>query len=360
MTPALSICIPTLNTFPFLRERFDSIFRQTFRDWELFVYDSYSDDGSWEFVQDLATRDQRVRLAQGPRQGPYPAWNECLRHATGQYVYIATSDDSIADDFFEKMVAALEQHPECELAHSPLIVVDSNGNRVADRTWPECTVFGDAVNDVLTIPHIRRAPFDGLLHLTGRHSVLSITQLLIRRALFSRIGQFPDRWGSISDFNWEMKAGLVADMVHVPATWATWRVHAQQSSASNRSGTIEHFNQVEEMIGDAVAECLMRLPAAVAASLTSHFLEETKDMRVYYHTLRRLGDDVARRRAFQLAQVFAGKMAVRREILGRIIGRAKWSDSAPMEIRSWLEKLGLQPIAPCSIPEGEHRTSLKG
>ena len=141
-----------------------------------------------------------------------------------------------------------------------------------------------------------------------------------------------------------MKAGLVADMVHVPATWATWRVHAQQSSASNQSGTIEHFNQVEEMIGDAVSECLMRLPAAVAASLESHFLEETKDMRVYYHTLRRLGDDVASRRAFQLAQVFAGKMAVRREILGRIIGRAKWSDSAPMEIRSWLEKLGLQPI----------------
>ena len=129
MTPALSICIPTLNTFPFLRERFDSIYRQTFRDWELFVYDSYSDDGSWEFVQDIATRDQRVRLAQGPRQGPYPAWNECLRHTTGQYVYIATSDDSIADDFFEKMVAALEQHPECELAHSPLIVVDINGNR---------------------------------------------------------------------------------------------------------------------------------------------------------------------------------------------------------------------------------------
>ena len=356
MTPALSVCVPTLNTFPFLRERFESIFRQTFQNWELFVYDSYSDDGSWEFIQDVATTDRRVRIAQGPRQGPYPAWNECLRHTTGEYVYIATSDDSISNDFFEKMVDALEKHPECELAHSPLIVVDVNGNRVADRSWPECTVFGDAIGDIRNLPHIRRAPFDGLLHLTGRHNVLSITQLLIRRALFSRIGQFPDRWGSISDFNWEMKAGLVANMVHVPATWATWRFHPQQSSASNRPGTIAHFNQVEDMIGNAVSECLTRLPPAVAASLESHFLEETKDMRVYYHTLQRLGDDVVGRRWFQLAQVFAGKMAVRRDILGRIIGRAKWSDSAPMEIRSWLERLDLQPIVPCAIPEGEQRT----
>ena len=68
------------------------------------------------------------------------------------------------------------------------------------------------------------------------------------------------------------------------------------------------------------------------------------------------------RRAFQLAQVFAGKMAVRREILGRIIGRAKWSDSAPMEMRLWLEKLGLQPIVPCSLdamPSAEDRLEGK-
>ena len=34
MTATLSICVPTLNTFPFLRERFDSLFRQSFHDWD--------------------------------------------------------------------------------------------------------------------------------------------------------------------------------------------------------------------------------------------------------------------------------------------------------------------------------------
>ena len=67
-----SICMPNLNTRPFLKERFDSIFNQTFQDWELFVYDSHSDDGAWEFIQDLAKKCDRMRIAQGPREGPYP------------------------------------------------------------------------------------------------------------------------------------------------------------------------------------------------------------------------------------------------------------------------------------------------
>src|SRR5215468_4316023 len=87
------------NMLPFLKERFDSIFNQTFQDWELFVYDSHSDDGAWAFIQDLEKTCDRMRIAQGPREGPYPAWNECLRRTSGEYVYIATSDDSMAPDF---------------------------------------------------------------------------------------------------------------------------------------------------------------------------------------------------------------------------------------------------------------------
>ena len=106
MAPSVSICVPNLNMLPFLKERFDSIFNQTFQDWELFVYDSHSDDGAWEFIQDLAKKCDRMRIAQGPREGPYPAWNECLRRTGGEYVYIATSDDAMAPDFLEKMVTA--------------------------------------------------------------------------------------------------------------------------------------------------------------------------------------------------------------------------------------------------------------
>ena len=47
-TPRVSICVPNLNTRPFLPERFETIFTQTFPGLGAPAYDSYSDDGAWE------------------------------------------------------------------------------------------------------------------------------------------------------------------------------------------------------------------------------------------------------------------------------------------------------------------------
>ncbi len=197
--PRVSICVPNLNTRPFLRERFASIFAQTFSDWELLVYDSHSDDGAWEYIQEIAASDSRVRAWQGPREGTPGSWTPCVREATGEYVYIATSDDTMAHDCLEKLVAALDRHRDCDLAHCPLRATDERGTRAEtiERWWFHDSTFAVSSGPLLHQPHRRAAPFDGVLHLLGGTVYTSITQLLIRRSLFERIGYFQRTWGSI-------------------------------------------------------------------------------------------------------------------------------------------------------------------
>jgi glycosyltransferase involved in cell wall biosynthesis len=346
MNPRVSICLPNLNMLPFLRERFDTIFGQTLQDWELFVYDSQSNDGGWEYIQQLARREKRMRIAQGPREGPYPAWNECLRQTNAEFVYFATSDDTMAPNCLEKMVAALEQHPECDLAHCSLINIDEAGAPSIELRWPDCTVFGNGNGEILARAHVRRAPYDGLLHLMGRHVYLSFTQLLIRRSLFSRIGNFPSKWGPASDFNWEMKAGLVANTVHVPATWATWRLHPGQLTAQTRlTRPAEAERKIEEMIQDAVAGCQTLLQPAVLAGLRSYWLERTRDLRAYYYALWQSPGFLSRR-LHQARKVLFGPSAARSEVMSRMFGRAKWPVAGPSELSAWLESLGATPVAP--------------
>lgn len=342
-TPLVSICLPNLNTFPFLEERVDTIFGQSFRDWELVVSDNFSDDGAWQFFERLAQRDKRVSIDQAPREGLYQNWNNCLRRAKGEYVYIATSDDAMALDCLEKLVGALEQHKDCDLAHCPVVIVDDAGASVAEPKWPDCTIFGHGIAECVSQPHVRRAPYDGLLHLTGQHVVFSITQLLIRRSLFSRTGPFQSKWGSISDFNWEMKAGLVANMIHVPDTWATWRIHPTQATATVDVYSPERSRKVEEMIQDAVLTCESYLAREVVSGLRDHWLGRSRDMRTYYGGLRHRRS-VLPRRLHQLTQVFNGTEAARSELFGRLFRRPKWGDVAPTEIRLWLESIGLGPI----------------
>jgi glycosyltransferase involved in cell wall biosynthesis len=342
----VSICVPNWNTRQFLRERFETIFAQTFQNWELLVYDSYSEDGSWEYIQDLAGRDSRIRAWQGPREGAYPAWNQCIRSARGSYVYIATSDDTMALDCLEKLVAALDSHPECELAHCPLVVIDQNGRVIPPAVrahWPEGTAFGLGLDQEVKRHHIRRAPHDGLLHLTQMHAYLSVTQLLIRRSLFTRTGEFQSKWGSVSDFNWEMKAGLLANVIHVPDTWASWRLHPAQLSATIDIRSPSRDRIFDEMIADAVSSCEPLLHPRVRAELRAHWLSHSQAMRAYYSELRRRPAPL-RRRLYQLQQLLIGRTCIRREIYIRLVRRPKWGDRLPNEIRQWLTSVGLPPI----------------
>lgn len=261
MPPRVSILLPNLNHRRFLEERLASILGQTFTDWELIILDSFSDDGAWEFLQAAAAADSRIVAGQAPRDGIYPNWNRCVEQAQGEFVYFATSDDTMTPDFLAEMVTALDAHPECDLAQCCLQGIDEHGAIIPG--WWRLTGAARFLGDYYLRPHLRRAPYDGVLHCTMHTIYHSITQLLIRRRTFARAGLFPNQYGPGGDFCWGMKAGLNCDVIHVPKFLATWRIHAAQASTGYRESAAERALMVR-MVSDALAA---RPPGSPAAGL---------------------------------------------------------------------------------------------
>ena len=246
--PKVSILLPNLNTRPFLEERMQTILDQTLTDWELIIVDNYSDDGAWEYFQECARKDVRIRISQAPREGMYANWNNCIRLARGEYVYIATSDDTMTPDCLEKMVSALDKYRDCDLCHCCLRVIDEYGSEI-EHWWlklPTQRFYGDMVFK----PHIRKAPLDGLLHTCLSNVYHSITQLLIRRTVFEKWGLFKTKWGSRGDFEWEMRISLVCNTFHIPEFLATWRIHPSQATTYNNA--LSEYKDMIEMIFEAV------------------------------------------------------------------------------------------------------------
>jgi hypothetical protein len=251
----------------------------------------------------------------------YANWNRCIERARGKYVYIATSDDTMAPDCLEKLVAALERHPGCDVAHCALKAIDEHGRELPD-TWAHGSSFAASSGPFLQRPHVRVAPFDGLLHLLGGSVYLSITQLLIRRSLFDRIGLFESTWGSLGDFNWDMRAGLVANTVHVPDTWGGWRVHTSQATARIAFGSAEHARAIDAMIAHAAGSCQHLLAPALGQLLSSQWLSEAAELRAFTR------DVAARRRSSALRRVgfiarrsVAGSAAARDYVKSRLLRR---------------------------------------
>jgi glycosyltransferase involved in cell wall biosynthesis len=250
-SPKVSILLPNLNTRPYLEERMRTIQEQTIRDWELIIVDSHSDDGAWEYFQVCAKHDPRINISQAPDHGIYANWNDCINLAKGEYVYIATSDDTMSADFLEVMVNALDDNPGCDLAHCKLKIIDKNGCSHPQISWDTflaALYFGESINK----RHIRIAPHDGLLHCGIGTVYTSITQLLIRRSLFAKTGLFLTEYGSTADFEWGMRASLIADTIHVPGRLATWRVHGSQKTDRKFLKSAAHMTQLIEMIDHAV------------------------------------------------------------------------------------------------------------
>ena len=223
--PLISICLPNLNTRRFLEERMNTILAQSVKDWELIVCDSYSDDGAWELFQKFKG-DARVRLYQVPRAGIYAGWNECLRRATGKYVYIATSDDTMRPDCLEKLLSPLEHIPAIKLAYCDYEKIDANGQPVAiQKDWRR-----DFLGQWMDTAAIHHGPTEFILHCALNITWVTVTSVLFRRDLLDRIGLFRTDCGSAGDLEFALRAALVTDIAYVPGKLSSWRVHDQQGT----------------------------------------------------------------------------------------------------------------------------------
>ncbi|MEJ1237890.1 glycosyltransferase [Chryseolinea sp. T2] len=229
----VSIILPNLNTdHRFLIERLASIINQTDKEWECIVIDGHSENGSWEILQDYASRDHRFIVSQRVRKGIYNAWNEGIKQAKGDFVYIAPSDDTMMPELLLRLRKSLERYPDCQLAHCNLRIINDRGLAVTNYDWsmfPAAKFFDDNIGRM----HIRYAPHDGILHAFIRTVYTSMTQLLIRKSVFDDIGLFLEDHGSIADFEWAMRASMRYNVLHVPEYLAYWRIHDSQATQTS-------------------------------------------------------------------------------------------------------------------------------
>ncbi|SRX75402.1 glycosyltransferase [Aequorivita antarctica] len=223
----ISLILPTYNSIEFLEERVETILNQSIDDWECVVIDGKSTDGTWEYLCNIASKDARFKMFQFSPKGVYNAWNIGVKKSKGNYIYFATSDDSMTPNCLEELHKGFSLAPSCSIAHCCLKIIGENSEKKEELDWRKFFAqkyFEDLTNKY----HIRKAPLVGILYATHQTIIHSFTQVLIRREVFDKIGYFIEDKGPQADLEWGMRAGLSVDMVHIPLELATWRVHSNQ------------------------------------------------------------------------------------------------------------------------------------
>ncbi len=105
--PKISIIVPNYNHGAYLRERLDSIYSQTYRNFEVWLLDDGSTDNSKEILKEYAEKfaDRTTLVINETNSGsPFAQWRKGLQYAKGDIIWIAESDDWCEKNFLETLI----------------------------------------------------------------------------------------------------------------------------------------------------------------------------------------------------------------------------------------------------------------
>lgn len=109
----VSIIVPVYNCIASLVWCVHSILHQTYTDYELFLVDDGSTDGSGKLCDRFAAEDDRIRVIHKPNGGVSSARNAGIDAATGGYITFCDSDDYLEPDYLETLVQTAKSNPDC-------------------------------------------------------------------------------------------------------------------------------------------------------------------------------------------------------------------------------------------------------
>lgn len=127
--PLLSIITPVYNNEKFIKSAISSVLNQKFDDFEYIIVDDGSTDNTPRIVDEIASYDKRIHVIHQQNQWIYASFNNGIKAAKGEYIYILNSDDTLEKDSFSKFAYIIEKYNP-DVVYTPILIhkCDKNQN----------------------------------------------------------------------------------------------------------------------------------------------------------------------------------------------------------------------------------------
>lgn len=245
--PLVSVVIPVYNGERFLRESLESVFAQTFHDYEIVCVDDGSTDGSCSSLKQYGVR---VRVIQQANAGQSAARNEGVRQASGAFVAFLDQDDRWYPSKLAQQVAVMNAEPDVVLAHCNYDRMDSDGRvlvagaALAEQASALASPLGRLIGEALVFP----------------------SAMLVRRDVFQQVGGFDPELRGFEDFDLIARLKQQGRFVLLPESGMAYRLHAGGFTRSGGLGVIRSRERflirmrklyAGDRVKDALIDCML-------------------------------------------------------------------------------------------------------
>lgn len=253
--PKVSIVIPAYNNGRFVGSAVESIFAQTYKDYEVIVVDDGSTDNT---RHQLVPYMDRIQYIYQENQERSAARNRGVAESTGEYLAFLDSDDRLLPNKLGVQVDELDRRPEIGLVASGYEFIDEQGKLLhSEMPW--------VYNPSITLETLL------LYGLTSPNAVL------MRREWFDRIGGFDPRYQGPEDIDLWCRLNLQGcKMDWVRELVCQYRLHSTNSTNDVKKLYREFYRVVDNLFEerDLPSQISQRKPEFVARLM----LEEARKL----------------------------------------------------------------------------------
>ncbi|HSK63862.1 MAG TPA: glycosyltransferase family A protein [Pyrinomonadaceae bacterium] len=215
--PTFSVIIPVYNRSSFLAATLDSVWRQTFTDYEVIVVDDGSTDDT---PAQLAELGERVTVIRQANAGPGVARNNGAKHAKGTYLAFLDSDDLWFPWTLQTVVELIARYNGPSLISASLFSFKDPGELAAVK-------HTEIVAEL----------FEDYLSASDRDCFVGAGMTFVRRDKFLEVDGFCARQINLEDHDLILRLGTAAGFVRIlePPTLG-YRCHSNSwTTQSQRS-----------------------------------------------------------------------------------------------------------------------------
>lgn len=117
--------MPVKNGEPYLSACLDSIFNQTYQNWELIVTDDHSKDNTWEILSKKSV-DPRVKIQKNKGQGIIDALEQGYQRSRGEFITRMDADDLMPPNKLATLITNLINHEVGHVSTGKVKYIASN------------------------------------------------------------------------------------------------------------------------------------------------------------------------------------------------------------------------------------------
>ena len=224
--PELSVIIPTRNCLRWLPRAIASIGDGT--DLEIIVIDDGSNDGTGQYLRDLARTDTRLRPIAGAARGPAVARYQGIDAARGRLVAFLDADDFWLDGKLEAQLTLHRDRPEIGLSFTDYRHVTESGEVRGPcfAFWPRF----DGRNRMMDRPFVLSEDAFAQIY---AENIIGTSTVMVRTDLLRQVGGFNAELASSEDWDLWLRLAALAPVGCVPAILMEYLMHRPGNATGN-------------------------------------------------------------------------------------------------------------------------------